>query len=85
MSHIHFVSQWPFIPIVHRIMTLHLPKKKKSFLVNINVFSSQDTLVMQTNDIVHTTTTIIITGMTIVRITKYKSFPTLEGFNVNHL
>ena len=66
-------------------MTLHLPKKKKSFLVNINVFSSQDTLVMQTNDIVHTTTTIIITGMTIVRITKYKSFPTLEGFNVNYL
>ena len=66
MSHIHFVSQWPFIPIVYRIMTLHLPKKKKSFLVNINVFSSQDTLVMQTNDVVHTTTTIIITGMTIV-------------------
>ena len=66
-------------------MTLHLPKKKKSFLVNINVFSSQDTLVMQTNDVVHTTTTIIITGMTIVRITKYKSFPTLEGFNVNYL
>ena len=66
-------------------MTLHLPKKKKSFLVNINVFSSQDTLVMQTNDVVHTTTTIIIIGMTIVRITKYKNFPTLEGFNVNHL
>ena len=85
MSHIHSVSQWPFIPRMYRIMTLHLPKKKKSFLVNINVFSSQDTLVIQTNDVVHTTTTKIIIGMTIVRITKYKSFPTLEGFNVNHL
>ena len=84
MSHIHFVSQWPFIPIVHRIMTLHFPKKKKSFLVNINVFSTQDILVIQTNDVVHTTT-IIKAEMTIVRITKYKSFPTLKGFNVNHL
>ena len=46
-------------------MTLHLPKKKKSFLVNINVFSSQDTLVMQTNDVEHTTIIIPVNDNTI--------------------
>ena len=66
MSHIHFVSQWPFIPIVVQDYDITFPKKKKSFLVNINVFYTQDTLVMQTNDVVHTT--IIITETTIVRI-----------------
>ena len=46
-------------------MTLHLPKKKKSFLVNINVFYTQDTLVMQTNDVEHTTIIIPVSDNTI--------------------
>ena len=65
MSHIHFVSQWPFIPIVVQDYDITFPKKKKSFLVNINVFYTQDTLVMQTNDVEHTTIIIPVNDNTI--------------------